>query len=65
MKWNRIKDGGWLQGRPGYESEDGRFFIAQDYDDPGESQKIMWFVHDDNGMLGAYDTLTEAKASVS
>ena len=63
MKWNRIPDGGWLVDKPGYESEDGKYFIAQDYDElEGDSQKLMWFLHnDDKGFIQAFDTLREAK----
>jgi hypothetical protein len=61
--WKRIPDGGWLEGRPAYESDTGDF-IAQDYDDPDGSEKLLWFLHDDNGFVATYDTLREAKAAV-
>jgi len=65
VTWKRIPDGGWLQGKPGYElHKDGKdYFIAQDYDEEdGESQKLMWFLHDNmHGFIQAFDTLRAAK----
>ena len=68
MKWKKINDGGWLQDEPAYESEDGKYFIARDYDDEfDETQKTMWFLHkvDDKGnsdFIQAFDRLKDAKA---
>jgi hypothetical protein len=64
--WRKVPDGGWLTGRPAYESPDGRFMVAQDYDDLDTgSQELMWFVHNDDGFLTAHDTLRDAVASYS
>lgn len=66
MKWHRINDGGWLQDKPAYETEDGKYHAAQDYDDEeGNSQKKMWFLHhEDKGFIQAFDTFKEVKEHV-
>lgn len=61
--WTRVTDGGWLTGKPAYVSGD--YYIAQDYDDLDTgSQKLSWFLHDENGFIAAFDTLRAAKAHV-
>jgi hypothetical protein len=63
--WRRKSDAGWLQGKPAYETEDGKYYAAQDYDDlDSGSQKLMWFLHDENGFIQAFDTFREVKAHV-
>lgn len=64
--WKRVPDGSPdLVGKPLYESPDGRYRSYQIYDDlDGESQKLVWLIEDDDGMLGVYDTLREAVKSI-
>lgn len=60
-QWMRLSNEGWLEGKPAYMSD--QYYIAQDYDDlDDDSEKLMWFLHDEKGMLGAFKTLREAKA---
>jgi hypothetical protein len=65
MKWIRVPDGGWLRGQSGYESEDGRFFVARDYVDEDYGPLTMWMLHGPNGFIDAFDTLRDAKSYVS
>lgn len=64
MKWERIRDGGWIVGKPGYEAtaEDGTiWFIAEDFDDEDVSAKTLWFLHRDGEFNTTHETLGAAK----